>query len=134
MISVEVHEKLLEVTSHLHAPALHEEAMYLACDNGEIFCIKEDSGQTDIQFKCNGQPSSLVFDEAKNCFYVGDMANQSVLAYTAGEEQTNVLVRDYEGVPLLGPHSLVLSKKSGNIYFTDSGAFGETSVQDRKVQ
>jgi hypothetical protein len=56
---------------------------------------------------------------------VGDLANQSVLAYTQDEEEATVLVKDYEGVPLLGPSALVLAHKTGNVYFTDSGVFGE---------
>lgn len=105
--------------------------MYLACENGEVLKVAE--GDVKIEFKCNGQPNAVVIDQQKETFYVTDVANKSILAYTAGESSTNVLVRDYEGVNLVGPHSLCLSKKTGNIFFTDCGELAETSIQHPKV-
>lgn len=39
---------------------------------------------------------------------------------------------EYEGTPLEGPHSIILSNKTGNIFFTDSGPFGESTVPNGK--
>lgn len=131
-IAVEQQEILLESHSQVHSPFALDDSLYLACENGEILQVVE--GDVKIEFKCNGQPNAVVIDQQKATFYVTDMANQSVLAYTIGESSTNVLVRDYEGVSLLGPHSLCLSKKTGNIFFTDSGELAETSIQHPKVR
>ena len=130
-ISDEHQEILLESHSQVHCPFAQEESVYLACENGEVLQVVE--GDVKIEFKCNGQPNAVVIDQQKETFYVTDMANQSVLAYTVGESSTNVLVRDYEGVSLIGPHSLCLSKRTGNIFFTDCGELAETSIQHPKV-
>lgn len=42
-------------------------------------------------------------------------------------------MKDYEGVPLIGPHSLALSRKTGNLFVTDCGYFGETGIQNKHV-
>lgn len=84
MIFVNHQEKLVELPSSLHSPIPGGSSVYVASSNGEI--LQHTTTGTDIVFKCNGQPSCLALDEAKNCFYVGDLANQSVLAYTVGEE------------------------------------------------
>jgi hypothetical protein len=58
-------------------------------------------------------------------------------------EVASELVKEYEGMPLLGPNSLMLSlnmsimKKNYHFYldalfFTDSGPFGETSLENCK--
>lgn len=60
------------------------------------------------------------------------------------------LVKDYEGVSLLGPNSLVVANSTSKpsklgfldlifmlldcLFFTDSGPFGETSLENPKVK
>jgi len=41
-------------------------------------------------------------------------------------------VKDYEATPFLGPHSLVYSNFLNCLYFTDSGPFGETGIENPK--
>jgi sugar lactone lactonase YvrE len=38
-------------------------------------------------------------------------------------------IKDFEGNPLKGPHSMILSEKNNALYFTDSGPMGETSLE-----
>ena len=85
--------------------------------------------------------------------FVADMANQAIMARPIEEkegETTPELVKDFEGSPLLGPNSLacstILSKFDWNLlefignilisldslFFTDSGPFGETSIENPK--
>lgn len=66
-----------------------------------------------------------MFDSAKNTYYVADLLRQSVIAISASDGSEAELVSEYEGVPLEGPNSIALANKDGNIFFTDSGAFGE---------
>ena len=40
------------------------------------------------------------------------------------------MVNEYEGAALLGPHSLVLSDLTGNVFFTDCGPFGENTASN----
>ncbi|KAF4708975.1 hypothetical protein FOZ63_004358 [Perkinsus olseni] len=46
----------------------------------------------------------------------------------AVQQSHHVLVQEYEGVPLLGPHSVALCPNSGFIFFTDSGPCGESGL------
>lgn len=39
------------------------------------------------------------------------------------------LVKDYENIPLTGPHSMFYSKPNNTLYFTDSGILGGTSIE-----
>ena len=42
------------------------------------------------------------------------------------------LVKEYEGQALLGPHSIVYSEGMQSLFFTDSGPFGESSIENCK--
>lgn len=65
-----------------------------------------------------------MFDPAKSCYYLTDLLRQSIISLSTDSQETE-LVSEYEGAPLQGPHSLILSNRTGNIFFTDCGAFGE---------
>lgn len=82
--------------------------------------------------KINGQVRSIAYDQAKNTYYIGDLLRQSIIALNATDFSEAELVNEYEGVPLEGPNSIVLSNKTGNVFFTDSGPFGETSLPNNK--
>ena len=43
-----------------------------------------------------------------------------------------LLIKSFEGVMLLGPHSIVMANLSQTLFFTDSGPFGETSLGNAK--
>ena len=45
------------------------------------------------------------------------------------EIEIKQVIKDYEGVPLKGPNSMVLSASSNTLYFSDSGPLGETSLE-----
>ena len=42
------------------------------------------------------------------------------------------MIKDFDGAPLLGPNSMILSTKNNMLYFTDSGPMGETSLDNPK--
>ncbi|KAF4670816.1 hypothetical protein FOL47_001823 [Perkinsus chesapeaki] len=44
------------------------------------------------------------------------------------EQSTEVLVKGFEGLPLLGPHSVTKCTATGFTYFTDSGPLGESGL------
>jgi len=48
------------------------------------------------------------------------------------QEKKGSLIKKFEGVMLLGPHSLVMSKQSKVLFFTDCGPFGETCIGNAK--
>ena len=44
--------------------------------------------------------------------------------------ETNHIIKDYDGNALKGPNSMVLSEKNNALFFTDSGPFGETTLEN----
>jgi sugar lactone lactonase YvrE len=86
--------------------------------------------------RASGQPSGLEFDNAGVAF-VCDAAHQAIFRFMrvdgedgAPRQEIETYVRDYEHSQFLGPNSLCLSRQTGMLYFTDSGPFGETSLQN----
>lgn len=114
-------EKILEVNSAVYSPFETEEALVFCSFNGEI--IKYLEGQLKLFAKVNGQVRAVAYDQAKSCYYLTDLLRQSIISLSNDSQETE-LVNEYEGQPLLGPHSLLLSNRTGNIFFTDCGAFG----------
>lgn len=49
-----------------------------------------------------------------------------------GQDSTPELVKEFEGVPLIGPNSAICSSQFNCLYFTDSGPWGETSIENAK--
>ena len=74
--------------------------------------------------KVNGQIRSIVYDGLKSTYYITDLLAKSVIAINSNDFSETELVNEYEGVPLEGPNSLIISNKTGNIFFTDAGDFG----------
>lgn len=78
----------------------------------------------------------LCFD-AQGVAFVCDAAHQAIFRITRVETEDGLqrqeiepYVKEYEQAQFLGPNSLCLSRSTGMIYFTDSGPFGETSLQN----
>lgn len=40
------------------------------------------------------------------------------------------MIKDFDGNPLKGPNSMILSEKHNTLFFTDSGPLGETSLEN----
>jgi len=83
-----------------------------------------------------GQPLGLEF-EPDGAAFVCDAAHQAILriARVEGEDgqlrqEAEPYVQEYEQAQFLGPNSLCISRQTGMLYFTDSGPFGETSLQN----
>lgn len=92
--------------------------------SGEILSVNS-FGQTRPVYSTGGQPSSAVFDHENSRLLVADFAHGAVLALTFdGGQETVVAV--YEDNPLKGPNSLLLTPNG--IFFSDSGAMGETGL------
>ncbi|RYH15330.1 SMP-30/gluconolactonase/LRE family protein [archaeon] len=81
-------------------------------------------GNTRPLVATNGQPSSSVFSP-DGILYTADFAHMAVLAYTEDGQQ-EMVVSVYEDKPLKGPNGIALI--DGDIFFTDSGPFGETGL------
>ncbi|CAK87597.1 unnamed protein product (macronuclear) [Paramecium tetraurelia] len=127
------YEKICELASPLYFPLEIDGAIYMVSQNGDILKFKD--GQFKAEFHISGQPYSIVIDKPNKFIYVADMAHQAILKRYIDEnsqEQIVEYLKDYEGQPLLGPNSLLLSTKNNLLFFTDSGPFGETSIENCK--
>mmetsp|Transcript_52459 Transcript_52459/g.170365 ORF Transcript_52459/g.170365 Transcript_52459/m.170365 type:complete len:291 (+) Transcript_52459:78-950(+) len=84
----------------------------------------------------SGQPLGLEFDN-QGVAFVCDAAHQAIFRILCVKSEDGTprqeiepYVREYEQSQFLGPNSLCLSRQTGMLYFTDSGPFGETSLQN----
>lgn len=111
----------------------------LFSDTGQIGVVKgEDEGVEEIH-NTDGQPSYAAFSR-EGALYITDFTHGAVLVATDPTESTqtnkdfrserqDLVVSVYEDKPLKGPGSLAFDS-NGNIFFTDSGPFGETGIQN----
>jgi sugar lactone lactonase YvrE len=90
---------------------------------GSILTIDSVGNPSPI-INTGGQPSYATFN-TEDILYVTDFGHSAVLAYTR-EGQQELVVGVYEDKPLKGPNSICMV--DGDIFFTDSGAFGETGL------
>lgn len=91
--------------------------------NGSVMAI-DSVGNPRVVANTNGQPSCGVFGSG-GVLYVADFALAGIMAFTQDGQQ-DMIVSVYEDKPLKGPSSIALI--DGDIFFTDSGAFGETGL------
>ena len=84
----------------------------------------------EVAFSTGGQPSGLVFDHQGSSF-IADQAHQAILSQTVTDNRIEItpVIKDFDGKPLKGPNSMILSEKNNCLFFTDSGPMGETSIE-----
>jgi sugar lactone lactonase YvrE len=130
----------MPVTSPTYGP---QGDLFAISTSGDIY--RYTGSEFDSEFgveswgDSSGQPFGLVLNPMGEAF-VCDAAHQAIFRIIRTEaaqtedglprQQIEPYVREYEQTQFLGPHSLCLSRSSGMLYFTDSGPFGETSLQN----
>jgi len=94
---------------------------------GKIHHVAEADGSSQLAMVTDmlNTPSCVNFD-ADGMMYICDMAHGAILCLSE-EDELSEFVREYEGKNFLGPNSMVFDDKN-NVYFTDSGPLGETSL------
>lgn len=105
----------------------------VSSNSGNISVLRED---VIVVHNTNGQPSAAAFDKS-GALYITDFAHGAVLIAQSGDDSTSkrdfrydqqdAVVAVYEDKILRGPSSIAFDQE-GNIFFTDSGPFGETGV------
>ena len=120
--------------------------MFVCSKAGEIIKFTE-KGEYSIILSLTGQPNCISFDfseeienenSSKNIksldnnkidtYYFTDIANSVIYCKKPTAEKPEVVIRDYEGNPLLGPTSLVLNTEDNSLLFCDGGNFESTSL------
>lgn len=92
---------------------------------GTILTV-DNVGNSQMVVNTGGQPSYATYNE-DGSLYVCDFGHSAVLAFTKDGQQ-ELVVGVYEDKPLRGPNSI--SIVDDDIFFTDSGAFGETGLHN----
>mmetsp|Transcript_10287 Transcript_10287/g.16849 ORF Transcript_10287/g.16849 Transcript_10287/m.16849 type:complete len:285 (-) Transcript_10287:242-1096(-) len=104
--------------------------------SGKLHAVRQNSGVVitidgvgNAQTVCStgGQPSGAVFT-SDGVLYVSDFGHSAILS-VQDDGQQDLVVGVYEDKPLKGPHSINIT--NGDIFFTDSGSFGETGLHAR---
>ena len=122
--------------------------MYVCSKAGEIIKFDE-KGEYSIILSLTGQPNCLAFEyteemenenSSKNMkskddnkidtYYFTDIANSVIYCKRPNTDKPEVVIRDYEGNPLLGPTSLVLNTEDNSLLFCDGGNFESTSLSN----
>jgi sugar lactone lactonase YvrE len=93
-------------------------------NSGDIMMVNELE-KVERVHTTHGQPSGAIHD-SDGVLYVADFAHGAILAVQP-EGSQDVVVGVYEDKPLKGPNTIV-KDCNGNIFFTDSGPFGETGL------
>jgi gluconolactonase len=92
---------------------------------GSIMAVSS-VGSTSAVNSTGGQPSG-VYCNNDGTLLVADFGHSGILSIQKDGQQ-DLLVGVYEDKPLKGPNSIYVAASSGDIYFTDSGSFGETGL------
>jgi sugar lactone lactonase YvrE len=124
------YERLFQSAVPLYCPTEDNEGnLYTVSTNGEVYQVTE--GQMNVKYSTGGQPTSLVFDSEGSAF-IADMGYQSILSAASvdGKVEMTSVIKDFDGSPLNGPNSMILSENNNMLFFTDSGPMGETTIDN----
>merc|ERR1711988_953818 len=121
---------LLEAGSSLVSPVYDADKELFVCSNleGKIYHVdtsNEGEPKTQLVTDQFNTPTSIAFDP-DGIMYVCDMAHGAIKCLREEDEVCD-FVKEYEGKQFVGPNSMVFDNQ-GNVYFTDSGPMGETSI------
>jgi len=99
--------------------------------SGEVHQVVTEGTSSTLQtiFNTGGSPSSLCVD-VEGAVFVCDVAHQAVFRH-GDDAQLSEFVKEYEAKPFKGPSAMLLDS-AGNMFFTDSGPLGETTLQSPK--
>ncbi len=121
-------EKVADFHSPIYSPVEDKAGvLYVVSTDGYVYQVAEN--EITSLYNTSGQPTGLAFD-AEAGSYIADSAHQAILSQglSAAKADKFEVIKDFEGVPLLGPNSLIISKDASTLFFTDSGVFGHTSI------
>ena len=109
--------------------AFNPEGHLLACSSRDGRVLAHSSTGLSEWGSTSGAPCGLAIDRAGTVL-VADAAHGAVLELRSDGSGAAVVVKDFERVPLRGPHSLALDPATGALYFTDSGPEGDTGLHN----
>uniref|UniRef100_A0A7S4FRZ6 SMP-30/Gluconolactonase/LRE-like region domain-containing protein n=1 Tax=Eutreptiella gymnastica TaxID=73025 RepID=A0A7S4FRZ6_9EUGL len=131
-------EKVAEGIPSLSSPTFNKEGVLHVCCTQSGAVYKVVDGLLQEVLNTHGQPASLCFDPNLGTLYVCDLVHQAILREEEedqGSGQQPLLaewVTEHEGRLLRGPTAMVFDS-TGNVFFTDSGPMGDTTIANPKA-
>ena len=107
-----------------------EGQLYVCNECGDLLNFNEDGSYSTFSI-LGGMPRCIYFNSSNNLIYIADLMNKVV--YEKGldkEKEMNLIFKDYCGVSLKGPTSIVGSNDDDYIIVTDAGLFGSSGVNN----
>ena len=105
--------------------------LYVCNECGELLMFNEDGNYSTFS-TLGGMPRCIYFNSSNNLIYIADLMNKVV--YEKGldkDKEMNLIFKDYCGVSLKGPTSIIGSKDDDYIIVTDAGLFGSSGVNNQ---
>ena len=106
--------------------------LYVCNECGEVLTFNED-GTYSTFCTIGGMPKCIAFGPSNNSIYIADLMNKLVyekpMEKDKDKEVTSIF-KDYCGVSLKGPTSLVRSKDDDYIIAADAGYFGSSAINN----
>ena len=104
--------------------------LYVCNECGELLTFNED-GNYSTFLTLGGMPKCIAFTPANNSIYIADLMNKVVYEKSLEKDkEINFIFKDYCGVSLKGPTSLVRSKDNDYIITADAGHFGSSTINN----
>ena len=122
MASVEVVAKNVKLITALSFDA--EGHLFVGSRAGHVY--NEEEGVLLEEARLSGCITGICAD-GDGVLCIAEQGGRSLTLLSADDRSPQLLVREYEGERLLGPHGVALSS-DGKIFFSDPGPAGETSI------
>ena len=104
--------------------------LYVCNEYGELLTFNED-GSYSTFLTLGGMPKCIAFGPSNNSIYIADLMNKVVYEKPVEKDKDiNFIFKDYCGVSLKGPTSLVRSKDDDYIITADAGLFGSSTINN----
>ena len=104
--------------------------LYVCNECGDIITFNED-GSYSTFLSLGGMPKCIAFGPSNNSIYIADTKNKIVYEKPIeNDKDLNSIFKDYCGVSLKGPTSLVRSKDDDYIITADAGDFGSSTINN----
>jgi sugar lactone lactonase YvrE len=113
----------------LYSPAEDKNGNLCAVTSmGAVLSYQQGADAPLTIYQKAGRATGIVFDAEGGCF-IADCERKAIICPDLADptKEPAEVVKECDGVPLLGPNSLLLSKASSTLYFTDSGKFEEST-------
>lgn len=122
--------KVYEGTIPLTAPVITDGTLFvLGAVSGHLLRFDATSRQLVPILETHGAPTGAAADPKSGDVFLCDNARQSVVKVETedGAPSLSTFLEQFEGKPFRGPNQCCFDA-AGELYFTDSGSFGDTNL------